>query len=75
MNGNMIYFSDFFDVATEILDDYGAFNISMLNRSNTLRGDNVQSINNRSPYWQSFYTNNFDVINIRKQHHKNCHAA
>ena len=31
MNGNMIYFSDFFDVATEILDDYGAFNISMLN--------------------------------------------
>ena len=31
MVGNLIYFSDFFNVAPEILDDYGAFNISLLN--------------------------------------------
>ena len=31
MSGNMIYFSDFFEVTPEILDDYGTFNISMLN--------------------------------------------
>jgi len=31
MSGNMIYFSDFFEVSSEILDGYGAFNISLLN--------------------------------------------
>lgn len=31
MSGNLIYFSDFFGVSQDVLDDYGAFNISILN--------------------------------------------
>lgn len=31
MSGNLIYFSDFFDVLPEVLDTYGALNITMLN--------------------------------------------